>query len=680
MKMLDASATPDSPCFRPPSWPPPATWVVSEDAEGNPVSRFEDECWDFSAYAGRSLTLEFSSWRAPEGRQFMSQTNQGVLKLLTASLLWGPRSARRWKTLQNWFYALRRTVALCDREGIVASDLMRFPKVIKQLLTVFPAGSMTDNAISVFDRLLLGRRTLGFALVDEGVISQLAKKNSAQNKDWEKREQTAYIPPRIWLYQIRRLREFLDDFVAHKERVEACYRFCISAYVHNYGTIENAIGVARAVSRRTNPFSSEVPEGLDSSTGRLFYGKFENTAREFGIEPLIDKWVGPLSGGSGQIKMLSKYLSMVTHVGAIYIANFTLQRAGEFDVLRADCLVFEKDPVIGRIAVIRGDTTKTDPDDDARWPTSPNVQIAVDAMSSVARLRILPAATHPDAKCSEYDKENPFLIPPLYEPWQRPRGLPYSTRPDYQSYENFSSKYDLLFDLEELRITEEDLTIARRFTSNLTKSGRIAVGNTWPLAYHQLRRTGAVNMFASGLLSDTSVQVLMKHLTVLQSRYYGRNFTQVRFNDEYERLSVATRYEVMAVQIESLMQARYVSPLGEEHKNAIVVNLIGEKDVAMLAKAGANGEVSYRETRLGGCTKRGHCDYGGIESVARCAGGDGEKPCGDAMYDSGKRESVKRQLKEVNRRIKQAEPNSPFVKALKVEAQALRNYLDETNQ
>jgi hypothetical protein len=245
-----------------------------------------------------------------------------------------------------------------------------------------------------------------------------------------------------------------------------------------------------------------------------------------------------------------------------------------------------------------------------------------------------------------------------------------------QPYQSVLARFPRLFDPEHLKITEDDLTTARKFTPNLDKGGRFRVGEPWPLAYHQLRRTGAINMFASGLLSDTSIQVIMKHLTLGQTRYYGTNYSRLRFNEEFETATVEARYEVLGRQIEALVQDRYVSPLGEQRKQEIVVNLIGAKDFKTLVKAGRKGEVSFRETRLGGCAKKGHCDYGGIESVARCAGGDGDKPCRDALYDIAKQPSIERQLEGVERRLAETQPGSPRSRALEAEANGLRNYLD----
>lgn len=145
---------------------------------------------------------------------------------------------------------------------------------------------------------------------------------------------------------------------------------------------------------------------------------------------------------------------------------------------------------------------------------------------------------------------------------------------------------------------------------------------------------------------------------------------------DFESLTVTARYEVMARQIEALVKERYVSPLGDGRKREIVVNLVGNKEFNVLVKAGRNGEVSFRETRLGGCTKNGHCDYGGIESIVRCTGGDGDKPCREAIYDRAKQLSVERQLASIERRIEMAQPDSPRARALKAEALGLRKYLN----
>lgn len=677
IKLIDAPISADSVCYRPLDWPPAEDWVVSEDRHGKPVSRWGDDLWDFSLWAGSSMKLDLAGGRHSRGAAALSPANQQVLRLLTTWLIWGPKGVRTWASLRLSFAYVRRIVVLCNSEGIVASELSRFPKLLNQVVELYSNALERRRTLVILDRLLRARDHLGLALIDGPGIRQLS---ALFAEDEYLGEQTAYIPPRIWTYQVIRLRECLDDFARHQAQIEACFNFCLQAYTHHYGSLEAALRVTRP-SSQPPPFSMP-PNCTGVRTGHRYYGHFELTARKFNIENLLQKWIRPPQKGRIDIKSFGSYFSLVQSAGLAYLMNFTLQRRQEAAASRCDCLIWEEDHLLGRIAVIRGVTTKTDPDSDARWPTSPSTEVAVKVMSFIAHLRMQCAVANSAVDCSDHDKINPYLYSTASEPWASGAGAwkPYATRPRIPSYQALTKQYPCLFDVSELTITEDDLVTARTFTPKLDKGGKFKAGEGWPLSYHQLRRTGAINMFASGLLSDSSIQLIMKHLTPVQTRYYGRNYSRLRFSEDYEGLTVVAKYEVMARQIEALVNDRYVSPLGLQRKRDIVVNLVSSSDFTALVKAGQNGEVSFRETRLGGCTKRGHCDYGGIETVARCAGGDDDRPCRDAIFDRSKRPSIERQLESVERRLDSVRPGSPRWRALQAEARGLRSYLDVTGK
>lgn len=670
IKLSAARISPNSASYRPPSWPPPADWVVTEDALGNPLSRYVDDSWDFSGWAGTTAKLDFAGTGNNRRSHPLSTDNQSLLKLLATWLLWGPNGAECWSTLKLRFLFLRRIFVICENNGVLASNLMRFPRVLDQVPALFRSGEK-GTILVLLDRLYRSEHDIGFALLDENGIARLA--NVIADAEDDDVEQTAYIPPRLWTYQVTRLRECLDDFLNSKLQMEECFNFCVDAYAANCGSLEAALINFTPTSYL--PFSPQQRR-TGRRTGRKFYGRFEITAQRFGIDGLLQKWVQPPNRKSLDIRSFSAYLTLVQSAAHAYIGNFTLQRKEEAAEMRADCLIWEHDPMLGRIPVIRSETTKTDPDSDARWPTSPSVEMAVEAAGVVAKLRMRCAAANPKVNCSDYDKTNPYLFHAAFEPWSAAaiEWKPYSTRAQVGSYQSLLRRFPRLFDAEQLRITENDLKRARMFTPNLDKGGKFKVGEVWPWAYHQLRRTGGINMFASGLMSDSSIQVIMKHVTLFQTQYYGKNYSRLRFSEDFEGIVVAARYEVMAKQIQDLVEDRYVSPLGEQRKQEITVNLVSFKNFKALVSAGKKGEVSFRETRLGGCTKKGHCDYGGIESVARCAGGDGDKPCRDAIYDRAKQSSVQRQLDDVETRLHAAQPSSPREQALQFEVQGLRNY------
>jgi hypothetical protein len=655
--------------YRPPSWPPPPDWVVTEDDDGNARSYFRDRKWDYSSWKWKSANLYFT--RLGKTSQNLSAANEQTLKVLAVYFTHGPLATRSWGTLVHRHKAMRKIVTLCDEEGILARDLWRFPRVIAKVSLLFNNKRDRRSIILLLDRLLRAKEQLGFVLIDQHGLAQLVAGLSELDDNHE--EQTAYIPPRIWKYQNTRLRMCLDDFNAHREKLESVFNFCLDAYAHNYGSLEAAL---QGENNNNNPFG--FSRQRESKTGQIFYGPFEDTARKYGIENLLKKWLGPDQAANLGIRALGMYFSLVRVTGIAYIANFTLQRCEEAATLRTDCLIWDNADKLGRVAVIRGETTKTDPDSDARWPTSPSVQVAVDAMSVIARLRSKCAAAHPKVFCDAYDLENPPLFIGAFEPWSSPpRTVGGVVRVTVLAYRDVVKRYPMLFDPEELRITEEDLRVARMFTPNLSKRNEFSVGKIWPLGYHQLRRTGAINMFASGLLNDTSIQFLMKHLTLFQTHYYGRNFSRLRFSEEFENISVEARYEVLGKQIQDFVSDRYVSPLGERRKDEIV-KVYSPLEFKRLVSEGKKGHISFRETLLGGCASTEYCDYGGIESVSKCAGDDGRTPCNHALFNTAKRESAQSELREVKRKISKSQPGSPRRRALEREATALRNYLNAT--
>lgn len=668
---------PSSSCYRPPSWPPPGDWSVTLNRDGSVLSRYQDPVWDFSAWAGRSLKLNFE--KVGGRTATLDRANADQLRLCATFLIWGTRTPLALRTVSTSFGNLRRLFVLCSVNGILASDLTTYPRVMDQIPQLLPASVYLDFVV-LLEKLWAARDVLGFALLDPPAILEVRR--SAPDHE---RTQTAYIPPRIWAYQVGRLRECMEDFLKHQAAIEKCFNFCIDAYSQMHGSLEAALTLDGPRGPTFKPFAEQTRGTNGARSGRKYYGRFDNIAKEFGIFELIERWIEapPTDGKKGgfTISQFGAYLTLVQSAGVAYVLNFTLQRKSEALSLRADCLVFEED-VIGRIPVICGETTKTDADSDARWPTSPSVELATRAMSSVARLRIKCAAALPSAALEEHDRLNPFLFHRAFEPWgnSTKRALRYDVQPHLTSYRTLVSNHPRLFDLEQLRIREEDLKIALMFTLRDEERRDIVLGTIWPLGWHQLRRTAAVNMFASRLVSDSSIQFVMKHSTLAMGQYYGRGHGRLRINSEAAGIAISAMYEAMAQQAMLTKTDRFRSPLGEERKSAVVVNLVGTRDAKALAKAFRDGKLSFREVRVGACTKQGDCQYGGIESVARCAGSDGGGPCADALFDREKAPGIEGQLASIKLSIKSALPESPRWRALNAERQALENFLNAIRQ
>ncbi|UJB33420.1 hypothetical protein [Chromobacterium sp. Beijing] len=660
--------------FRPPTWPPPCDFPIVIDANGQVVSRYGDDVWNFRPWAKKPVIINFNQGWPRKGTPNINHENTDLLRQVVAWWLYGPSAVRSPITLRQRFYDIRPLFSLCSSQSILASELKRFPAVVDMFLSRFPSAAAI-NILSLLHALYEQRDQIGFTLLDKKGLIRL----EAMIPDREAR-QTPYIPPRIWVYQVNRLRAFLDDFHLHRKRIESCYHFCLEAYAKNAGSLGEACRVGR--NRTSGPFWSHN-EYTGARTGYIYYGPFVQTAHRFGIAELLERWTRSKkeSGVSTEISVrsLSMYFSMVGYVGMAYLLNFSLMRIAEGWSLRADCLEIENDERFGVFYLLRGRTTKTVKDDDARWPTSPSVQIAIDAMSCIARLRMICAEANPDVPSTFEEIYNPYLVVRPYEPWG-PCGADelkesLSVRAQPLTYlQMFNKSFPCIFDEKELRITPDDLKTARLVNPSLN-SEKFEAGNIWPLAWHQLRRTGAVNMQASGLVSDSSLQYLLKHASRSMALYYGQGYSRVRLDNNALTVYIRTMYELLGKDIEHLLSDRFVSPHGEMRK-AEILKIVDQKENRKLLELAKLGKISWRETLLGGCTKRGPCPYGGVDNVARCGGGDGRPPCSDVLYDRDRESELYQFSSVLVSRLTDAPVDSPYRQALEAQLRAVENALD----
>jgi hypothetical protein len=673
LKIGSPLVAPSATNFRPPSWPPPPDWAPVLDSQGLPLCYYKDPIWPLRSWCGpgcRAKQLNFGDGGKSKTDPIAPE-NADLLRLLMTWRIWGPRGAKTIGSIKNAYDPLRTIMVLCSEEGICARELMRFPAVVDQIATRIPP-SKYSYVIGLLHDLYDAREYLGFMLLDREGISRLIKAAPKHQK-----EQTPYIPPRIWAYQVNRLRSFLDEFLEHRHKIEECFVFAWEAYAHNYGSYSSTY--TNKSKGNILPFQDpEVTQVNGTRNGLIVHGPFEFTEERFGLRDLFDRWLGKDDGRRTMgIVRLSRFLSLASLVGLKYILNFSLMRINEAWNLRSDCLLIEKDEKLGDIYVLRGETTKTDPDSDARWPVSASVSTAVSVMSAVASLRMLCARHNPLINLPKQEINNPFLLGPAHEPWSNDGGrgkAKKQIRQTYQSYSIYLRKFPYLFDRKALEITEKDLQTARLIEPNLNET-EFAVGLVWRLAFHQLRRTSAVNMLSSGMVSESSLQHQLKHLSRAMALYYGHNYARLSLDPETRGVYLRTMYEALARELSTIVSPRFVSPHGESRKLHIVA-LISESDSKNLESAGRKGEISARQIRLGFCMKRNACTYGGIESIAHCGGGDTGVPCVDVLYDKEQEKKIAQYEQDLNSRLQTTPADSPRYNSLQAEKRSTKNYYD----
>ncbi|WP_218171291.1 hypothetical protein [Pseudomonas gingeri] len=668
LNIVTATVSPGDVNFMPSAWPPAPDFPICISAEGEITARYGDNEWDLTPWAGFVLKLNFGeSKRKNFGN--ISPENSEIFKRIIAFWIYGPNPCREIRTLQSQYENLRQVFTHCTKNNIVASDLYRFPKVIESFSKVIWP-SQAGRLIVLLHTLWERREHSGVYILDDKGIAELQSKIPVHEKS-----QTAYIPPRIWLYQLSRLRDFLEDFRSNLDALEACAEYCLQAYAISAGSVEAACSL---LTKHNRPFISvNNPTRNDKLSGAHGFGPFYITAENFGISDLLEKWCGDVRHNG--VTILSQYFSMATQIGKAYLLNFTLMRIDETSSLRSDCLVIEKDKITKEdIYLLRASTSKTVEDDEACWITSPSSKVAIEVMNSVSKFRTRCASFNSEISLTEEDRQNPFLELRAYEPWRR--STRFDTTPDVRRnelhYGMFPTRYPRLFDEGELQIQEGDLMGALLITPTLSPA-KYAVGKTWPLAWHQLRRTGAVNMSASGIVSDPSVQYQLKHASRAMTRYYGNGYYHLNanLNQEAQAEYIRAMYESVARSFSALNTSTFVSPHGEKRKDQIL-HLVSVNDHIKLVKAAKSGAIGYREILLGACANPTPCPYGGIDYVGRCGGGDGKPACLDLLIDKGKKQQILKLRDILQKRLRDADEGSPLHTSIKYQLQAIESVLD----
>jgi hypothetical protein len=678
IKNEDSGITSDSPFFRLPSWPPPDNWPISVDSKGNAISTFGDHRW--SLEPGRYFGIDFvkasynassSKKKREEVKQIIDPENVKLYKLCIAWFLWGDRRKIGPSGLQSYAYRIRALFVLCAKEGISAASISRYPRVIEQLADFLAPGTASE-ALSLFHELWCAREIIGFTLLTERNLEQL----SAMLPEHET-QQTPYIPPRIWLYQIEKLHAFLQDFIDHEEKIIAFYHFILEAYIENHGSPNALFSTISSKNRSTkSPFNAACES---NHRGCKYLGTFLENAENFGLAELLLRW-----GKENKRHIVSTfggYLAMASFVANKYIINFSGMRIEESKSLRADCLKVENDPMFGDIFMLCGETTKTIADDDARWITSPSVKIAINVMTTTAKLICETRSRNPFDQLSLEDANNPHLLQSSIHPWCIDRKL--EARSDKANlnkgvrYGAWVDLYPSLFDPKQLTITEEDIRIARLVTPTLDPDV-YAVGNIWRFTDHQLRRTTAVNMSASDLVHDSSLQYQLKHLRRAQSLYYGQGFSHVRLNQKYASEYLRTAFEMLRRKIIQLTNERYISPLGEQHKAnslskvnaALFDEPINKRDVLTIRNLTVRGDITWKPTFLGVCGSPDPCSYGGITNILHCGS------CGNGLLDRERLPILMDFRRTLKERLSGADRGSPDFESIRLQLQALEGHIN----
>ncbi|MBK3779822.1 hypothetical protein G3A43_09435 [Paraburkholderia aspalathi] len=151
----------------------------------------------------------------------------------------------------------------------------------------------------------------------------------------------------------------------------------------------------------------------------------------------------------------------------------------------------------------------------------------------------------------------------------------------------------------------------------------IAVGNPWPLAFHQLRRSLAVYAHRSGMVSLPSLKAQLQHITEEMTLYYSSGFQDAanvvfeeeHFSKEWGASKAESSYFGMALGLllndQELLGAGANWLMSTRVKTSPVSAHSREHALELFKK----GQLAFKDTALGGCTSTEPCKVSPLEPI-----------------------------------------------------------------
>lgn len=565
---------------------------------GNVVSRFGDNTWDFSSVSKVRKNYVFDS------EMFTAQVLKEIKTLVYARLYYAP-SARSITSLRQT--PITRLAEWAQRNGVTITKMLNDRRLGKYLASSLaslekrPAEEIA-SLIRELTAIRISKPELSiapdsFQLADElgAIVDSLPEKAT---------NQTLVIPTRIFSSLIISFESFISDFLAHESSIKA-----LMAYLGNGlktgGHLKTQVGFKKWYKRPDNYNKLLEDHGLSefASTHSLATKKAWNT-----------------------------YLRDVQETSKYWIHLFTGMRNNEVNTLSRGC-VSSLNTKGSKAKIVRGYTTKTlgTGASETFWITTDIVDIGISAARAIGEI----IAIELDAKLDEYE----FPLLPNHQMKRETRGDRFHENASSTAGLSGVRMQDFLRRFPALVVTKDDLAeiFATDGFNDLTE--RVNVGEYWPLATHQCRRSLAVYLAKSKLVSIGSLQLQFKHLMIEMTNYYRRNSTFATnfiLNDE-ESEGHQSQIQLIAeiekekkvselLDFETLVLGNPAEIWGGEGNRLRRDIVTGKANVILTdpkrrKEAFMNGELAFKEGPIGRCMNTEPCNKLSIsDPISPCVG------------------------------------------------------------
>lgn len=574
--------------------------IISYDKNGNTASVFSDNTWDFSAIASNQNQYTFDAYIFPES------IIKEIKILSYARIYWSPTSRSLSSirpfplfTIAKWSVANNRSI----------QETLNDKKLINWLAASLSSLERreADNIAAVVNELTK-IRVAHSSLVIAPASFELAEvlKNVASSIPKKRVKQTPLIPTRIYAALITSIEKYLQEFTYNFDEIKGFYKFAVDGLSNGGELHKSTSGFKRWYKRE---------------------GNYQAILSSFDLTSLSEKYQ------LTDKKRWNQYIRNVQHAAKTWIHLFTGMRDQEVNTLNRDCLTNLN--VKGSTAkIIRGYTSKTigSGATSTYWITSKIIDIGIEVARSIGEIAAI--QNNWELHSTDYP-----LFPTIFPLDSSHLSKSFHANAPFSDALSGDRLRDWCALFPEIIVNEEDLAELYTFDGFRDWQSEIQLGKPWPLTTHQCRRSLAVYLACSGLVSLGSLQLQYKHLVIAMTSYYRRNsiFAQnfilndtedeahkgqilfIESLETEEKLSQFFSYEKKVVKQQPKLWGGEGTRIRQAHKTGRTITILNDRD--LLKKAFLKGEVSYRPGPMGGCTKVGPCDKSSVTQLgSQCLG------------------------------------------------------------
>lgn len=605
---------------------PPEDHVLCRDSEGNPTAIYKNNIWDLNPYrlsASRIRPINFGNFIDCEDLNFkMKLINES--KFIIYILMYFSGGGRTGKlsasTLEQYWFFLRSLSKFCIEnlnndlaKGISVFDVLSNSTY---LLAFTKRPNFPSNQLKKLGALLsvlnkIDPALLGFDPCPRNIFSWSRVEN----------QQHPVIPSRIYIELMNHYEALAEDVLPFKENIKALIISMSDRYA----------GLAIA-----------TQECLMTATDRQLRPTIEELIKDHGLEKLLFENF-PIEHPTRQ--SFGAWILRIQFLLKNLLHLYTGMRHEECLRIQYDCLgEYEMtEPVLDQVGTIIdasrmislvSTTTKfSGYKRTGSWIAPDFVLKVIEVAKSITEGLAHLYGVEP-SKCPI------FLSPSII----RSENIKFSTT-------NFTNKLargaDAVLSKDVFRITKDDLNELSQTDPdrNFSKEQIFTQGEYWPLTSHQFRRSLAFYAANSGFVSLGTVSAQFKHLAKTMAQYYSRRHENLltvfgEWSDKRRGYVIAQSHVLhefqMAVPtnaVNLLFQDMFDSKstlMGgtgsslEKLKRRVEdgeISILIAKDETM--KMAVKGEISYRKTLLGGCTKVGPCNEFMLGDLTACLSCEG---------------------------------------------------------